>query len=160
MLMLRGPFAHRLSGGGSAGRSHQRGIQTRTADQRLRGPVRRFDQPEFPLQARERQHSVLLQRGRELLRRQPVDLVPAVGDEVEDEAQLAQLLGKALHLFIAHAGGVPVEGRRQIVGEHFVRELGVDRFGELSWPPARFAVFVSIHKMSANGAAASDFAMA
>ena len=129
--MLGGSFAHGLGGGGSAGGGHQSRIQARPTDQRLRRPVRRFEQPEFPLQARERQHAVLLERGRELFRRQPVDLVPAVGDEVEDEAELAQLLGKALHLFIAHAGGVPIEGRRQIISEHLIGEIGVNRFGEL-----------------------------
>ena len=55
---------------------------------------------------------------------------PAVGDEVEDEAQLAQLLGELAHLLVAHAGGVPVERRRQVVGQHLVGELGVDGVGE------------------------------
>jgi hypothetical protein len=56
--------------------------------------------------------------------------VAAVGDEVEHEAELAQLLGEAPHLLVAHARRVPVERRREIVGEHLVRELRVDRLGE------------------------------
>ena len=73
-----------------------------------------------------------LQRGRELLGGQAVDLVPAVGDEVEHEAQLAQLLGEPAHLLVAHPGGVPVERGRQVVGQHLVGELGVDGVGEAS----------------------------
>ena len=73
-----------------------------------------------------------LQGGGELLGRHTVDLVTAVGDEVEDEAHLAELLGEAPHLLVAHPGRVPVEGRRQVVGQHLLRELGVDRIGELA----------------------------
>ena len=54
----------------------------------------------------------------------------AVGNEVEDEAELAQFFGKALHLFVGHARGVPVERWRQVVGQHLVGELGMNRFGE------------------------------
>ena len=35
-----------------------------------------------------------------------------------------------LHLLLAHAGGVPVERRREVVGQHLVREHRVDRLGE------------------------------
>ena len=70
-------------------------------------------------------------RGGELLGRDTVDLVPAVGDEVEDEPHRAELLGEPPHLVVAHAGRVPVERRREVVGQHHVGELGVDRLGEL-----------------------------
>ena len=63
---------------------------------------------------------------------QAVDLVAAVGDEVEDEAELAQLLRELAHLVVGHPGGVPVERRRQVVGEHLVRVHRVDRLGELA----------------------------
>ncbi len=67
-----------------------------------------------------------------LLGGEAVDLVTAVGDEVEDEAQLAEFLGEASHFLVGHAGGVPTERRREVVGEHLVGELGVDRLGELA----------------------------
>ena len=60
-----------------------------------------------------------------------VDLVSAVGDEVEDEAHLAEFLGEGPHLVVGHAGGVPVERRGQVVGHHLVGEFGMDRVGEL-----------------------------
>ena len=44
-----------------------------------------------------------------LLGRQAVDLVPAVGDEVEHEAQLAELFREPPHFLVAHARRVPVE---------------------------------------------------
>ena len=69
----------------------------------------------------------------------------AIGDEVEDEAELAQLFGETLHLVVGHARGIPVERGRKIVGEHFIRENGVNRFGKLAcfgeirlcWSPSR-----------------------
>ncbi len=60
-----------------------------------------------------------------------VDLVAAVRHEVEHEAQLPDLRREVAHLVLAHARRVPVEGRRQVVGEHLVRVDGVDRVGEL-----------------------------
>ena len=44
---------------------------------------------------------------RELLAGEAVDLVAAVGDEVEDEAELPELLGEAAHLLVGHAGACP-----------------------------------------------------
>ena len=104
----------------------------RASDERLRRLVGGLDEADLALQAGEGQHALLLEGGRELLGGHAVDLVAAVGDEVEDEAHLAQLLGEALHLVVAHSGRVPVEGRRQVVGQHLVREHGVDRIGELA----------------------------
>ena len=40
--------------------------------------------------------------------------------------------GNCAHLVVAHAGGVPVERRREVVGQHLVRVDGVDRLGELA----------------------------
>ena len=42
----------------------ERGVGARPADQRLRRPIRRFDEPELPLQAGERQHAVLFRTRR------------------------------------------------------------------------------------------------
>ena len=95
VLMLGRSLAHGLGGGRASGSRHQRGIQTRTADQRLRRAVGRLEQPELALQTRQRQHPVLPQRGGEVLGGEAIDLVAAIGDEVEDEAQLAQLFGEA-----------------------------------------------------------------
>ena len=87
---------------------------------------------EIRAKAREGEHAVLPQGHRELLRGEAVDLVAAVGDEVEDEAQLAEFLWKASHFFVAHAGGVPIERWREIVGEHLVWKLRMNRLGELA----------------------------
>ena len=109
MLNLGGPLAHRLRGGGASGRRRQCGVAARTADEGLRGAVGGFDQTHLALQARQREHPVLAQGGGELLGRHTVDLVSAVGHEVEDEAHLAEFLGEGPHLVVGHAGGVPVE---------------------------------------------------
>ena len=87
------------------------GVGPRAADQGLRGPVRGLDQAELALESGQRQHAVLAECGRELFRRQTVDLVATVGDEVEHEAELAQFLRELAHLVVGHAGGVPVERR-------------------------------------------------
>ena len=144
VLRLGRALAHRLGGGGAA----------RDADSAAsaRGPptsvcgVRYGDSSRRSLRCSRASASMpsCAQRGGELLGGEAVDLVAAVGDEVEDEAQLAELLGEAAHLVVAHAGRVPVERRRQVVGEHLVGELGVDRVGELarvvrgrrSWSPS------------------------
>src|SRR5271165_6517723 len=111
MLALGRSLAYSHGGGRTSGSRHQRGVQTGTANQRLRSTVRRLQQPELALQARQRQHSVLLEGSGELFGGEAVNLVSTVGDEVEDEPQLGQLFREALHLVIGHAGGVPVEGR-------------------------------------------------
>ncbi len=131
VLGLRRALAHGLGGRRPARDGHQRGVGPGAADQRLRGAVGRLDQAELPLQPGEGQHAVLAQGGRELLRRQAVDLVAAVGDEVEDEAHLPELGRELAHLVVAHPGGVPVERGREVVGQHLVREDGVDGVGEL-----------------------------
>src|SRR5206468_7258472 len=87
---------------------------------------------EFSLQAGEGEHAVLLEGHGELLGGEAVDLVTTVGDEVEHEAQLAEFLGKAAHFLVAHAGGVPTERRREVVGEHLVGKLRVNRLAELA----------------------------
>ena len=92
---------------------------------------RAIRQPHLALQPRQRQHAVLTQRGGELLGRHTVDLVAAVGHEVEDEAHLAEFLGEGPHLLVGHAGGVPVERRGQVVGQHLVRVHRMDGLGEL-----------------------------
>ena len=56
----------------------------------------------------------------------------AVGDEVEDEPHLAEFLGEGPHLVVRHAGGVPVERRGQVVGQHLLGVDGVDGLGELA----------------------------
>lgn len=75
------------------GRS-QRCIATRAADQGLRCAVGRFDQAHLALQPSQRQHAVLPQRGGELLGSDAVDLMSAIGNEVEDEAHFPKLFGK------------------------------------------------------------------
>ena len=107
VLKLRRSLAHRLGRRGASRRSHQGGVQPRSSDQRLRRAIGRLQQSELALQARQRQHPVLLQRGRELLGRQAIDLVATVGDEVEDEAEFPELLGEALHLLVVHARWCP-----------------------------------------------------
>src|SRR4029077_14958070 len=80
----------------------------------------------------EGEHAVLFEGHGELLGGEAVDLVTAVGDKVEDEAQLAEFLGKASHFLVAHAGGVPTERRREVIGEHLVGKLRVNRLGEVA----------------------------
>jgi hypothetical protein len=60
----------------------------------------------------------------------------------------------------AHPRRIPVERRREVVGQHLVGKLRVDRVSANRAASSRSAVFVSIHSRSANGAAASDFVMA
>ena len=122
VLMLRRALAHRLRRCGPPGRRHQGRVEPVAADERLRRPVRGFEQPELPLESGQGEHPVVAQGRRELLGGEAVDLVPAVGDEVEHEAELPELLGELPHLVVAQPGGVPVERRRQVVGEHLVRD--------------------------------------
>ena len=130
VLVLRGSLAHRLGRRGPPGSSHQRRIQPVTADERLRRPVGRFQQPELPLEAGEGKHPIVTQRRRELLRGEAIDLMARIRDEVEDEAELPELLREAPHLVVRQPGGVPVERGRQVVGQHLVGILGMDRLGE------------------------------
>ena len=55
----------------------------------------------------------------------------AVGDEVEGEAEGSDLRREFPHLLLGHARGVPVEGRRQVVGQHLVWQHRMDGLGEL-----------------------------
>jgi hypothetical protein len=71
---------------------HERRVGAGPADERLRRAVGRLDEAELTLQPREGEHAVLRSAMRELLACEAVDLVAAVGDEVEDEAHLAELL--------------------------------------------------------------------
>jgi len=109
MLMLGRALAHRLGGRRAAGGRGERGIAARPADEGLRCAVGRLNQTEFALQACERKHAVLFERGGEFLGGEAVDLVAAVGDEVEDEAEFAEFFGEAAHLLVAHSGGIPAE---------------------------------------------------
>src|SRR5208282_2328406 len=111
MLKLRRPLAHRLGCRSASRRSHQSGVEAWSADQSLRRAIGRLDQSELALQTGQRQHSILLQSGRELLGRQAVDLVAAISNEVEDESEFPQFLREALHLLVVHSGGIPTEGR-------------------------------------------------
>src|SRR5580704_4079469 len=83
MLMLCRSGAHGLRGCRASGSRHQRRVKPRPTHQSLRCAVGRFEQSKLSLQACERQHAILLQRCRELLRRQTIDLVSAVSDEIE-----------------------------------------------------------------------------
>ena len=130
MLVMGGRGTHRLGAGGPTGRGGQGGVQASPADEHLRGPIGRLAQAQSPLQPGQGEHAVALELGGELLCGEAVHLVAAVGDEVEDEAESAKLLGEVPHLFVAQARGVPIERRREVVGEHRVRVLGVDGFGE------------------------------
>ena len=160
VLVLRRAFAHRLGRGRALPTTAMSaGVRARASHERLRRAVGRVDEADLPLQPGERQHAFLPQRRGELLGRQAVDLMAAVGDEVEDEPELAELFGEPLHLLVAHAGRVPVERRRQVVGQHLVGNsawiASAKRFAS-----TRSAVLVSIQRRSANGAAASDLAIA
>jgi hypothetical protein len=53
------------------------------------------------------------------------------GDELPGEAQGAQVADEGAHVVVGHASSVPVEGGRQVVGEHDVGVLGEDTLGEL-----------------------------
>ena len=126
----------------------------------LRGPVGRVEQADLALRLGQGEHAVVDQRGGELLGGDAVDLMAAVGDEVEHEAGVADLLRERPHLVVAHTGRVPVERGRQVVGEHLVGELGVDRLGELLCLVRGRPVAVSIQIMSAYGATESDLRIA
>ena len=143
--MLGGALAHRLGGRRAPRGRGQRGVAARSADQCLRCAVRRLDEAHLALQPSQRQHAVLLERAGELFGGDAVDLVSAVGHEVEDEAHLADFLGEGPHLVVGHAGGVPVERRREVVGQHLVgvdargsrRRTAGRRRGRRSWSPSR-----------------------
>mmetsp|Transcript_26250 Transcript_26250/g.54059 ORF Transcript_26250/g.54059 Transcript_26250/m.54059 type:complete len:519 (-) Transcript_26250:151-1707(-) len=53
------------------------------------------------------------------------------GDKLPAESQLRKIPDEGLHLGIGHAGGIPVEGGAQVVGEHLVRNRGLHRRGEV-----------------------------
>jgi len=79
--------------------------------------------------------------------------------KLKTKPHLAELDGEGPHLLVVHPGGVPVEGGREVVGQHLP--------GKARWMASakrlascRSAVLVSIQRMSAKGAAASDLAMA
>ena len=83
----------------------------------------------------------------------------AVGNEVEDEPQLAELPGNRL----ISSSLIPVVSQLNDGDRLYASILA----GSSAWmasakrrASARFAVLVSIHKMSANGATASDLATA
>ena len=122
--------------------------------------IGRLEQPELPLEPGEGEHPVVAQGCRELLGGESVDLVPAVRDEVEHEPQLPELHGELAHLVVAQPGRIPVERRRQVVGEHLLRDTRSWIASANRRASSRFAVFVSIHSRSANGAAARDLAIA
>ena len=130
VLELGGALAHGPGGGGAPRGGHERRVQAGAADQGLGRPVGRVQQAQPALHLGQGQHPVLVEGGGQLLAGHPVDLMAAVGDEVEDEPQLAQLGREPAHLLVGHPGGVPVERRRQVVGQHLVGVHGVDRFGE------------------------------
>ena len=159
MLVLGRALPHRLGGRGAARGCRERGIAARSADEGLRRAVGRLDQAHLALQASQRQHAVLFERGRELLGGDAVDLVPAVGDEVEDEAQLTEFLGEAR----ISSSVMPVVSQLNEGDRLYASILS----GNSAWiasanclASARSAVLVSIQRMSANGAAASDLAIA
>src|SRR5690554_5414953 len=131
VLVLRRASAHGLRRGGAARDGHQRGVEARAADERLRRAVGRLEEAELPLETREREHAVVAERRGELLASEPVDLMAAVGDEVEDEADLPDGLRELAHLIIRHPGRIPVEGGREVIGEHLLGVDRVDRVGEL-----------------------------
>src|SRR5690554_1490999 len=131
VLVLRRASAHGLRRGGAARDGHQRGVEARAADERLRRAVGRLEEAELPLETREREHAIVAERRSELLASEPVDLVAAVGDEVEDEADLPDGLRELAHLIIRHPGRIPVEGGREVIGEHLLGVDRVDRVGEL-----------------------------
>mmetsp|Transcript_22582 Transcript_22582/g.30540 ORF Transcript_22582/g.30540 Transcript_22582/m.30540 type:complete len:311 (-) Transcript_22582:54-986(-) len=53
-------------------------------------------------------------------------------DELPAEAHLCQVPDEGLHLGIRHAGGVPVEGRAEVVGQHLMGDRGAHLCCELS----------------------------
>lgn len=54
------------------------------------------------------------------------------GDELPDVAQTTEVVVKVGHVLVRHATGIPVEGWRQIVGQHLVRDDRSDALAELS----------------------------
>ena len=125
--MLGRSATHRLGRRGPPGNGHQGRVQPVPTDEGLRRSIGRFEQPELPLEPGKGEHPVVAQGRRELLGGESVDLVPAVGDEVEHEPQLPELLGKLPHLVVAQPGRIPIERWRQVVREHLLRILVVDR---------------------------------
>jgi hypothetical protein len=71
--------------------------------------VWRLQQAERALQPCEGEHPVIAQRRGEFLGGEAVDLVAAVGDEIEHEAERSERLGEPAHLVVAETGRVPVE---------------------------------------------------
>lgn len=53
------------------------------------------------------------------------------GDELPGEAELAEVANEGAHVVVGHASGVPVEGRREVVGEHDLGVAGENSLGEL-----------------------------
>lgn len=53
------------------------------------------------------------------------------GDELPDEAEFAQLPDIVLHVLLAEASSVPVEGRAQVVSEPVAGADGMNTLGKL-----------------------------
>lgn len=53
------------------------------------------------------------------------------GDELPGEAEFAEVADEGAHVVVGHAGGIPVEGRREVVGEHDLGVASEDSVGEL-----------------------------
>ena len=130
--MLRRALAHRLGRGRPARRGHQRRVEPWAADERLRRPVRRFEEPEFALQPGQREHAVLLRAVANSSAASPSIWWPPYVMKLKTKPSLPSSSGNALHLLVAHAGRVPVERGREVVGQHLVRVHGVDRLRELA----------------------------
>mmetsp|Transcript_35335 Transcript_35335/g.80257 ORF Transcript_35335/g.80257 Transcript_35335/m.80257 type:complete len:443 (-) Transcript_35335:520-1848(-) len=73
-------------------------------------------------------HAIVLGK---VVNAQGVAMEAGQGDELPAIAQLAEVPDERLHLGLGHAGGVPVEGRAQVVGEHLVRPHSLDAVCEL-----------------------------
>jgi len=108
VLGLRRTLAHRFGGGRQARSGHQRCVGSGSTDQGLRGAVGRLHEAELPLEPGQGKHAVLAEGCGEFLRSQAVDLVSAIGDEVEHETHLPELGRELAHVVLAH-GARPLQ---------------------------------------------------
>jgi hypothetical protein len=79
----------------------------------------------------ESQHALLFEGLSEDLGNEGVHVEPSKGNELPAVAHLSQVGDKVLHVVLGHLLGIPIEARREVVGQEDVGLKGVDTIGEL-----------------------------
>mmetsp|Transcript_13080 Transcript_13080/g.21367 ORF Transcript_13080/g.21367 Transcript_13080/m.21367 type:complete len:479 (+) Transcript_13080:190-1626(+) len=79
-----------------------------------------------------REHALVPERTCELRHDESVGVEAGQGDELPGVPELSEVVVEAGEFRVGHSGGVPVEARTEVVGEHLVGEYLFDAFRELA----------------------------